>query len=55
MNQGIRITKLERDVQCVLSQQEIVMQKLTELESWMRSSYGQLASTPRVPPDVFDI
>ena len=47
MNQGIRILKLDREMQRVLSQQEIVMQKLTELESWLRSSYEQLTSTPR--------
>ena len=47
MNQGIRITKLERDLQTVISQQQFVLQKLTEVDSWIRSSQQQLASTPR--------
>ena len=52
MNQGIQLTKLEQEIQFMRSQQEIIMQKLVEMESWFRSSHQQLShqqlvSTPR--------
>ena len=46
MNHGIQMTKLEREMQFVRSQQEVIMQRLIEIESWFRSSYQPLASTP---------
>ena len=42
MNQGIPLTKLEQEMQYLQSQQEIIMQKLLNIESWFQASSQQL-------------